>query len=492
VRRVVPYLGAFAFGAALFLVVPQIDLWTSGLFYAAGRGFYLKNWPPAEFFYHAVPWLARGMIVVVAVGGTWLFLMERPLWRLDRRALCFIVLAMALGPGLIVNTILKDHWGRARPSQIETFGGNRRFTPAPLPAAECPRNCSFPSGHAALGYSLVAFAFLLPAGAARRRGVAATLGFGSLVGLARIAQGAHFLSDVVYAGFIVYGETAALHWWIVAEDGLATPAMRRFRRTAAALAAAVSSHARRAWAFPAFRLGSGTGAVAAVVVLSISAWDRPLALYLHAEGAGIHALFDCVGRLGLGYGWLVFFGLGFVALHWGGAVPRLRPFGKPLRARSPIPAFLFASVAASGLAADVLKVVFGRARPKLFLAAKIYGFTWFGWHADLWSFPSGHSATIVSVLAALWYLWPSHILFYALVGAVVAGSRVVIGAHYLSDAIAGAWLAVLTTHGVVRLFARGGVDLAAARRGEPPLSGKAPGVCRIASGAIARRRAATE
>jgi len=39
----------------------------------------------------------------------------------------------------------------------------------------------------------------------------------------RIAQGAHFLSDVVYAGLVVYGTTAVLHWWIVEHDGLAAP-----------------------------------------------------------------------------------------------------------------------------------------------------------------------------------------------------------------------------------------------------------------------------
>jgi lipid A 4'-phosphatase len=60
---------------------------------------------------------------------------------------------------LLANTLLKDHWGRARPTQIEAFGGLQRFTPAPLPAAECERNCAFVSGHAALGFSLVAFGF---------------------------------------------------------------------------------------------------------------------------------------------------------------------------------------------------------------------------------------------------------------------------------------------------------------------------------------------
>jgi lipid A 4'-phosphatase len=476
VKQTVLYLSVCALCVALFLLVPQLDLVTSGLFYAPGRGFFLRNWPPVGLLYRSVPWLAWGIAFVVGFGVTWLYLVERPLWRLDRRTLCFIVLSTALGPGLIVNSVLKDHWGRARPSQIEAFGGTRQFTPAPLPAAQCRRNCSFPSGHAALGFSLVAFAFLLPAGAARRRGVTAAFGCGAVVGLARVAQGAHFLSDVVFAGLIVYGMAATLHWWIVERDGLATPALRRCCGAAGRSVAAVRPIMFRAWR--SHRLGVGTAAVALLVTVSVEAWDRPLALFFHAQSSSIHALFALAARLGLADGWLILFAGGFAALHWGGALPRLRSRQGRLRAWSPIPAFLFAAVAASGIATDIMKVVFGRTRPKLLFAANLYGFTWFGWHADLWSFPSGHSATIASLLAALWYLWPRHILFYVLVGAVIALSRVVVGAHFLGDAMAGAWLAVLTTRGVALLFARGGIDLAAARRGQPPPAGIAPWVCR--------------
>jgi undecaprenyl-diphosphatase len=221
-----------------------------------------------------------------------------------------------------------------------------------------------------------------------------------------------------------------------------------------------------------------TVAVAIVVAISIATLDRPLAAFCHGQGLSIHLLFDRIGRLGLGYGWLWVFGVGFLALHWGGELPTLRRFDRSLRAWSPIPAFLFAAVAAAGIAADILKVVFGRARPKLLFDAQVYGFTWFGWQADYWSFPSGHAATIVSLVTALAYLWPGQSLGYLLVGTIVAASRVVVGAHFLSDTIAGAWVAVLTTRGVVLLFARGGIDLAAARHGRTPPRWNLPWPCR--------------
>jgi membrane-associated phospholipid phosphatase len=370
-----------------------------------------------------------------------------------------------IGPGVLANTIFKDHWGRARPTQIEAFGGSHRFTPAPLPAAECERNCSFVSGHAALGFSLLALAFLLPPSSSRRRGEVVALGFGGLVGLGRIAQGGHFLSDVVYAGLLVYGTTALLYWWIVERDGLAAPPLVRFCGSILCRMAGAWLKARSALVSPAVRLVLVAVATVILVVIAIDAVDRPLALFFRSRGPELRALFDLTGRLGLTYGYLTIFGLAFVALHWGGVLPRLQRFSMPLRALSAVPAFLFLSVAASGILVDVLKVIFGRPRPKLLFQSGVYDFAWLGWRPDHWSFPSGHTATIVALMTALWYLWPRHLLFYILVATIVSLSRVVVGAHYLGDVLAGALIAVVTTRYAALIFAKGGIDLAAARHG---------------------------
>jgi membrane-associated PAP2 superfamily phosphatase len=169
------------------------------------------------------------VLAVTAAG--WLIVAGRSLWRLDRKTLIFLIAAFALGPGLIVNTGLKDHWGRARPAQVTEFGGARQYTAAPLPAAQCERNCAFVSGHAALGFSLVSFAFLLPFGWRRKTAIAAALGFGALVGLCRIAAGRHFLSDVVYAGLITFATSWLLYQWIVVRDVFAGPMAQHIYRT---------------------------------------------------------------------------------------------------------------------------------------------------------------------------------------------------------------------------------------------------------------------
>jgi membrane-associated phospholipid phosphatase len=288
---------------------------------------------------------------------------------------------------------------------------------------------------------------------------------GAVIGLGRIAQGAHFLSDVLFAGLFVYGTTALLYWWIVKHDGLAAPPLLYLCRGLGRGAAAGWALGRAAFRSSAVRLVFATTAVLILVAISIHRVDRPLALFFHARDPDLRALFDLTGRLGLTYGYLTAFGLAFVALHWSGALPRLQPIARRMRAFSAIPAFLFLSIAASGIVVDVLKFLFGRTRPKLLFGYGVDEFGWIGLRPDHWSFPSGHSATIVALMTALWFLWPQHVLFYILVAAIVSLSRVAVGAHYLSDVLGGALIAVLTTWGTALAFARSGVDLVAARCG---------------------------
>lgn len=423
------YAAVLIASLGLFYWLPQIDLFVSGLFYDPTHGFTLARWPPLEDFTRSIRWIAWAILLVVLAGAVWLRLAGRPLWRFDRNALIFLVAALAIGPGILANTVLKDHWGRARPYQIEAFGGEHKFTPAPLPADQCMRNCSFVSGHAALGFSLVMFAFLMPMGRSRNIASAAALSFGALVGLARIAAGHHFLSDVVDAGLLVVGTTWLLYWWLVAHDGM-TPiivAIDRLGKTPAGQ--------RVLWAI-AFILAE---------FIAIVWVDRPIADFFHNDGSALKPFFGTVQWFGLGYPYLVASGLGFAVLRWGGEWATLRPRAEAMRRLAYIPGFIFVAVAASGLVADLLKVVVGRTRPKLLFDGGTYDFTWFGFRADHWSFPSGHATTVAALMAALWCLWPRPLWLYVAGAALVAASRVITGQHYLSDVVAGVAIGVVVT-----------------------------------------------
>lgn len=104
---------------------------------------------------------------------------------------------------MLVHNIFKDHWGRARPHQTSEFGGGASFTPAWVPSDQCRRNCSFVSGHSAMGYYLSAFALIAPAHRCRRW-LLAGLAAGSSIGLGRIVQGGHFFSDVILSFYFVW------------------------------------------------------------------------------------------------------------------------------------------------------------------------------------------------------------------------------------------------------------------------------------------------
>lgn len=193
----------FALAAVVFTLWPQLDLQITALFYSAQEGFALDRLPIVKAVYWGVWGGSRLAVITVILLWQASFVVRRGWLASRRRWFGFLALAFALGPGLIADAGLKNHWGRARPHQIENFGGARHFTPALVPAAECERNCSFVSGHATGAFALMAFGWLA---APRRRaqwlGVGALAG--TLVGFVRVIQGGHFASDVVFAFYAVW------------------------------------------------------------------------------------------------------------------------------------------------------------------------------------------------------------------------------------------------------------------------------------------------
>lgn len=144
------------------------------------------------------------LAVFAAVSVVWALFHARS-WRALQPGV-FLVVLFLLAPGLIVNQGLKNSWGRPRPHQLHEFGGAHAFVPVGEPGSWPRHNSSFPSGHAAVAFYLIAPAFLV--GARRRRTALALmfggLAFGSGMGAVRVIQGGHFVSDVVWAGAIVY------------------------------------------------------------------------------------------------------------------------------------------------------------------------------------------------------------------------------------------------------------------------------------------------
>ena len=101
----------------------------------------------------------------------------------------------------------------------------------------------------------------------------------------------------------------------------------------------------------------------------------------------------------------------------------------------------------------VLKVCLGRARPELWFSEHRYGFYGLQFHADYWSFPSGHATTIMALVCGLALLFPRYLVLYACVGFMVVLSRVLLLQHYLSDVFMSTAL-VLLELSMLRWFMR--------------------------------------
>ncbi len=186
----------------VLMLFPGLDLPLSRPFYIPGRGFTWDTEGLLEFVRSVVP-----DVVIGSFGfcfGLWLTGLMKPdwPWRLTTPRITYLWLTLLIGPGLIVEALLKPNWGRARPKDISEFGGDAVYTLPWVPAQQCDSNCSFVSGHAAIAFWAIAYAAFLPA-KQRPWGVLVGVVFGLAVGFVRIAQGGHFFSDIVAAGFIV-------------------------------------------------------------------------------------------------------------------------------------------------------------------------------------------------------------------------------------------------------------------------------------------------
>jgi len=215
-------LGAASLVGLMAVLFPQVDLAISSAFYRPDTGFFLRDHWLAQFAYSGLRYpavlIVIGLIVTLAVN-----LRARSAATSARRfAALFLLLVLVCGPGLLVNYVFKDHWGRARPNHTLPFGGDKAFTRALIPADQCKDSCAFVSGHAASGFAFAAVAFLVPE--QTMAWLISGVLLGGSIGLARIVQGGHFFSDIVFAFVFVHATAWLLYillnsWRVRTADG---------------------------------------------------------------------------------------------------------------------------------------------------------------------------------------------------------------------------------------------------------------------------------
>jgi len=205
--------------AAAFLYHPQYDLYVASMFYRQKVnmisdepmvfGFFLREHSVFVFLHESVRYVTITTAVFLFTMLGLNYAKKKDFFGFTKKKIAYIILCLAIGPGLVVNAIFKDNWGRARPHQVANFGGNKEFTPPFIMTDQCERNCSFTSGDPSVGFFFFAFAFAFAN--RRKQFTALAMTLGTIYGVTRIVQGAHFLSDVIFSGIFVFGICYLLH-----------------------------------------------------------------------------------------------------------------------------------------------------------------------------------------------------------------------------------------------------------------------------------------
>jgi lipid A 4'-phosphatase len=188
----------------IFGIWPELDLMLAAPLYDPGRGGFFRAY---EVWYlrarDTATWLITLTVLPAVVALVVKVVLPRRPLLVPGRAIILILLTLALGPGLVANLVFKEHWGRPRPIDVAEFGGDEHFRAWWDPRGDCPKNCSFVGGEASGAFWTLAPAAVVPV-AWRAAAYGLALAFGAGVSALRMAAGAHFFTDVVFAGVFVF------------------------------------------------------------------------------------------------------------------------------------------------------------------------------------------------------------------------------------------------------------------------------------------------
>ena len=198
------WFGCFLISSSLTMIVlavgPSFDLFLSSLFYKGDKQFVLQS-------YYTLTFVFRDVFLPILLFYILVFPIFSKLISIKKlyfqhkffvKDILFIWSAFACNTILIY--LLKIFWGRGRPGDVLQFGGKERFTPWYQISDACSENCSFVSGDAGVGFALILLFFVTK----KLNFLYLSVTFGFLFGAIRIAEGGHFLSDVMFSGIIVF------------------------------------------------------------------------------------------------------------------------------------------------------------------------------------------------------------------------------------------------------------------------------------------------
>ncbi len=186
----------------IFFLFPNIDITVSGLFFGQD-GYFLAS--EQDWFIYFIrkmilPLLALLVFFIPIAAALKQYIYGEKILNKPLRDWTFLFSSLVLGTGVIVNSIFKSFWGRARPNDTLVFGGEQPFTIPWLNVDYCEANCSFVSGDVSFFTLSLAILLIFNKQTWNIFAYSAII----LISLLRIMEGDHFLSDTIMSYIITY------------------------------------------------------------------------------------------------------------------------------------------------------------------------------------------------------------------------------------------------------------------------------------------------
>ena len=185
---------------------PSADISFSGIFYRGNNQFLVQHYLVSSSYFYE--FIIRDVLMPLIV----VFLLFFPIIIKFSKYLktkfhkynfkikdIFFIWISALFVTVIVSSVLKNLWGRARPVDTTIFDGDKIFTPWTFYSTQCLDNCSFVSGDASVGFFIACFYYITK----NNKFLYLSIVIGLIIGIVRIGAGAHFLSDVLMSFVVV-------------------------------------------------------------------------------------------------------------------------------------------------------------------------------------------------------------------------------------------------------------------------------------------------